>query len=127
MTEQFIDKRHEIYIEIVKSLLSKIQVKHPGENPSVILESCLQTIGKVLMELGNVATNEAFVVLGFIASKSSAFVCHDFGPNETAKYVKDMSDLFVYTLLERLPDAIDQITQQKKAQRTQNNKVVLPS
>jgi hypothetical protein len=37
-----------------------------------------------------------------------------------------MAELFAYTLLDRLPSAIDQVTQQDKLrQRQHNNKVVL--
>jgi hypothetical protein len=127
MTEKFITEAHQAYIGIVKSLLAKAQEAHLGANPNNTLEACLQTVGQVLLELGHLEVNEAFVVLGFIATKPLAFMCKGMGPDEVSKVVKSMAELFAYTILDRLPSAIDQITQQEKAQRAKNNKVVLPS
>lgn len=125
MTEKFITDAHQAYMEIFKSLLAKIQTAHPGINPLSVLEASLTTIGKILLELGHIEPNEAFILLGLIATKPSAFICKTKGPTEVSEYVKSMSELFAYTILDRIPSAIDQITQQEKAQQKQNNKVTL--
>jgi hypothetical protein len=120
------DEAHKAYIAIVKSTLGKIQKKHPGEDPYTILNACMQTLGHVLVGLADLEPNEAFMVLGLAAAIPSAVVLKNAGPAEVAPYVKGMAELFAYTLLDRLPSAIDQVTQQDKLrQRQHNNKVVL--
>jgi hypothetical protein len=120
------DEAHKAYIAIVKSTLGKIQKKHSGEDPTTILNACMQALGRILVGLGDLEPNEAFMVLGLAAAIPSAVVLKNAGPAEVAPYVKGMAELFAYTLLDRLPSAIDQVTQQDKLrQRQHNNTVVL--
>jgi hypothetical protein len=120
------DEAHKAYLAIVASILKKVQQKHPGERPQEVLDGCMSAMGRVLGGLGDLSVNEAFVVLGFAATIPSAMMLKNAGPAEVAPYVKNMAELFAYTMLDRLPPTIDQITEQDRAhQRSQNNKVVL--
>lgn len=124
MTKPTHEQMHEEYLAVVKTLLGKIQKKHPNQDPQVVLNGFMQAFGMLLTGLGDVNPTEAFVLLGFAGTVPSASLLKHKSPAEVAPFVKSMAELFAYTLLDRLPVIIDQVVKQdgKRAAR-----VTLPS
>jgi hypothetical protein len=115
------------YLGVVRSMLEKIQKRHPGQDPQKVLGGAMASLGNLLLGLGDLEPNEAFCVLGFAAAISSASVLKHKGPNEVAPYVKAMAELFAYTMLDRIPSTIDQMVKQDAIAAQRAGKVKLPS
>jgi hypothetical protein len=103
---------HEAYLSVARSMLEKIKARHPGQNPQQVLDGAMQSFGTVLAGLGDLSPQESFLVLGFIATIPTAAILRHKGPAEVAPFVKSMAELFAYTMLDRIPQVIDQMVRQ---------------
>jgi hypothetical protein len=103
---------HEAYLSVARSMVEKIKAKHPDRNPQEVLNGAIQAFGTVLAGLGDLSPQESFLVLGFIATIPTVAILRHKGPAEVAPFVKSMAELFAYTMLDRIPQVIDQMVRQ---------------